>query len=360
MSLKWNNITIPDTYNIKFNEVSVNKIYFDGVLVWQKSTSSNEGYIECQFCYGTGWSPCLLCDKGVCTECWGEGSVSVTCPHCIDGNCEVCNGSGGHYEEVYELCPTCQGSWHWYICNACGTDISTFDTYTDRFGRTVRTLTGKVTNCGRCGSNVTGSSGAVDVPCPDCGAMGHTGKIEKYHIDCENCNGRGGPCTKCGGIHSWATSCTNCKGTGFCQHCDQTGLAMCERCNGTGKLKPIYDASSGNVTIPLKNGKYLELFTEQDSHTYDEVWWNFSADFDLQVVTLGDNGLTHWGYQTVSEEILQFAEAVYIIDFNGYENSFYSNEVLGDPQNEGEYIHAFGETIATLSFDITANTWTVL
>jgi hypothetical protein len=30
--------------------------------------------------------------------------------------------------------------------------------------------------------------------------------------------------------------------------------------------------------------------------------------------------------------------------------------VLGDPQNEGEYIQAFGETIATLSFNMAANT----
>lgn len=82
-------------------------------------------------CKGTG--ECFVCEgNGCCPDCWGLGQ--------------------GSSDYAPKWCPSCQGACNWFVCNNCGTDVSTYEYLTDEYDRDYRYCNGVVSRCGRCGA----------------------------------------------------------------------------------------------------------------------------------------------------------------------------------------------------------------
>lgn len=354
MALKFGNTTISDTYNVKFNGNDVEKIYFEGTLVWEKYVAPSVEYEDCWKCLGDGGYACTLCDKGYCQNCGGEGTIpSKICSWCNDGECWNCGGTGSMLTGSCshcggggsEPCGMCNRTGIQYVCNSCGTPMG---------------KSGSRWYCGRCDAYRTS---AVQKTCTHCGGMGHFGDFVcttcngtgKNTERCTVCNGIGGPCSYCNGNHYISGgTCSNCGGSGFCPYCD-LGVVTCTVCRGSGQIeafKTSYDASSGNVTMTLRSGDSLDLYRSVSGQ--DEEW-ALSANFDLQVITILEGGVgpCHWGSGCVYPSY--FGDGtVKIYDCNIYD---YDDYPWSDGNLEAEFIMAFGTCLATLSYDQTAQIW---
>lgn len=369
MALKWNGTTISTDNTIKFNNMDVQKVYFNGTLVWDKTSGGGSGNIEyedCPTCGGDGEVDCPNCVVGgECTVCSGTGTATPqTCPYCESGECHVCHGSG--IEPM--ACPNCiwvsEGQLSWPKCSRCN-------------------ATGIIQRCQSCGTisgygfnpptacakDTCASKSFKDSPCDRCGGLGRVDPsiygrclvCDGYgnYGKCSTCNGVGGPCKYCNGSHYISSGqCAVCNGTGRCSKNCNSGKLTCTNCNGSGqviKTTREYSGASGNITMNLPSGDNLFV-------TFDGSYWCFSSDFDLQVITFNDIGPRHWGGISGLESEFAHNSEIYIYDFDTYSSDEYNDPSAGiysNPSIEAEYISSFGTLKAKLSYDMNRNIWTV-
>ena len=126
------------------------------------------------------------------------------CPYCTNGACGTCSGDGIITETLPEVCPACQGAYAWFVCSACGKDVTTYEYRTDEYGRTIKSAIGVSNTCPN-GHNTGAVNSTAEVGCKNCGAMGYLYEnMTEYSRQCPDCSGKGGPCHNCNGSGSVA------------------------------------------------------------------------------------------------------------------------------------------------------------
>ena len=180
MALKFGNTTIANTYTVKFNGSNVEKIYFDGTLVWEKLKTTP------------------------CTVCGGDGKVNIACANCANGKCLNCKGTG---KSASGICTWCRGFNICWYCTGCGNLI---------FPKSFIGDNGNVQEwsipytCGQCGSYYSSMDEVAD-RCEDMGCIRcENGKV---YETCDICQGSG-ICPNCGGDAKVSGTCGTCNGTG--------------------------------------------------------------------------------------------------------------------------------------------------
>ena len=196
--------------------------------------------LTCSICTGTGKTSvdCIVCNgTNRCSVCDGTGLES--CPECGGSHtCPSCKGNGT--KTCNEICGGCHGAPAYFICNACGMDVSLYQTYTDEAGQIHRSVIGVRDTCPK-GHSTTG---AKETMCAACNGMGVIGELT---YSCPNC----GPTT--------VTTGTNIlPGTGDCPHCSVSGKITCRNCAGAktcqgqctqGKVYSTCTTCGGDGTI---------------------------------------------------------------------------------------------------------------